>query len=65
MPSRVIRSFEYHEQSRELLIVFQSGQRYRYRDVPVETVMGFRAAFAKGAFFNENIRGRFAHDEEI
>ncbi len=38
MPSTVIRSFEYDEQSRTLLIVFQSGRRYRYMDVPAELV---------------------------
>jgi hypothetical protein len=64
MPSTVIRSYRYDEASRTLLIVFRSGRRYRYLDVPAETVEEMRAAFAKGAFFNARIRDRFAYEEE-
>ena len=64
MPSTVIRSFKYDEEAKALLIVFRSGRRYRYLDVPPETVTGLRAAFAKGQFFNIHIRGRFAHQEQ-
>jgi KTSC domain-containing protein len=63
MPSKVIRSFQYDDSSRMLLITFQSGRRYRYLDVPAETAQAMRAAFAKGEFFNAQIRGRFAHEE--
>ena len=65
MPSAVIRSFDYDEESQALLIVFQSGRRYRYLDVPIETATGLRAAFAKGEFFNAHIRGRFDYEEDI
>ena len=64
MPSAVIRSFRYDEASRTLLVVFQSGRRYRYMDVPAETADDMRAAFAKGEYFNSHIRGRFAYEEE-
>jgi hypothetical protein len=64
MPSTVIRSFQYEEASKTLLIVFQSGRRYRYVDVPAETVRAMRAAFAKGEFFNAHIRGRFAYEQD-
>ena len=64
MPSAVIRSFNYDEESRALLIVFQSGRRYRYLDVPSETAKELRGAFAKGEYFNAHIRGRFAYEEE-
>ena len=64
MPSTVIRSFEYDETSRTLLIVFQSGRRYRYLDVPAEVFEKMRTAFAKGVFFNTYIRERFAYREE-
>ena len=59
MPSAVIRSFQYDDETRVLLITFQSGRRYQYLDVPPETVKGLRSAFAKGEFFNAHIRGRF------
>jgi hypothetical protein len=65
MPSTVIRSFQYDEASRTLLIIFQSGRRYRYLNVPAETVKDMRAAFAKGEFFNAQIRGRFAYKQEL
>jgi hypothetical protein len=64
MPSAVIRSFHYDDASATLLIVFQSGRRYRYLDVPPETAKKLRAAFAKGEFFNAEIRGRFAFEQE-
>jgi hypothetical protein len=59
MPSSVVRSFKYDASHRELLICFQSGRRYIYRDVPSETYQAMKAAFAKGEFFNAEIRGRF------
>ncbi|HET9395405.1 MAG TPA: KTSC domain-containing protein [Nitrospiraceae bacterium] len=64
MPSTVIRTFTYDEASRSLVIVFQSGRRYRYLDVPPETMKQMRAAFAKGVFFNQQIRDRFTYTEE-
>ncbi|HKQ12824.1 MAG TPA: KTSC domain-containing protein [Steroidobacteraceae bacterium] len=64
MPSAVIRSFEYDETSRTLLITFQSGRRYRYLDVPPEIFEAMRTALAKGVFFNAHIRERFAYREE-
>jgi hypothetical protein len=64
MPSAVIRSFQYDEASKTLLIAFQSGRRYTYLEVPAEIHQGLRAAFAKGAFFNTHIRDRYDYREE-
>jgi hypothetical protein len=64
MPSAVIRSFQYDEAAKTLLIVFQSGRRYRYLDVPPQTFRDMRAAFAKGPYFNAHIRDRFAYQDE-
>jgi hypothetical protein len=64
VPSSLIRSFQYDEASRILLIIFQSGRRYRYLDVPAETYKGLRAAFAKGTFFNAHIRDRFSYTQD-
>ena len=63
MPSAVIRSFGYDEESRTLLVVFRSGRRYHYLDVPAKVVKELRAAFAKGEFFNAHIRGRYVYRE--
>jgi hypothetical protein len=59
VPSSVIRYFDYDATRRELLICFQSGRRYVYRDVPEDTYRAMTVAFAKGEFFNAAIRGRF------
>ena len=60
MPSSVIRAFRYDASRRELLIVFQSGRRYVYQRVPEGTYKAMMAAFAKGEFFNAEIRGRYS-----
>lgn len=59
MPSSVIRSFEYDAARKELLVMFRSGRRYLYEDVPEETHAAMRKSFSKGEFFNEHIRERF------
>ena len=59
MPSSVIRSFEYRPDRRELDVLFTTGRRYVYREVPPEAADAFRAAFAKGRHFNARIRGRY------
>lgn len=60
MPSTVIQSFEYHANRRELLVVFRSGRRYIYEDVPEDIHQGMRRSFSKGEYFNEHIRDRYA-----
>jgi hypothetical protein len=61
MPSSVIRSFSYDASRQELLIHFQSGRRYVYQDVPAATYLAMKEAFAKGEFFNSEIRGRYRY----
>ena len=59
MPSTVIRRFDYHPETRELEILFTTGRRYLYSEVPEEAVRRFRAAFSKGSHFNRYIRDRY------
>ena len=59
MPSTVIAGFEYDARTERLVVTFVTGRIYEYVDVPVETYRGFRSAFAKGRFFNEQIRDRY------
>lgn len=59
MPSTVIRFYSYNAKSRALTIVFQSGRRYRYEDVPPAIYEAMNAAPSKGEFFNEHIRDKF------
>jgi lysyl-tRNA synthetase class 2 len=60
MPSSVIRFYRYDPARQELLVVFQSGLKYSYSDVPAEIHDGLNAAFSKGEFFNQHIRDRYA-----
>ena len=64
MPSTVIRSFNYDADSRRLLVVFQSGRRYTYQDVPAETYIAMTRSFSKGEFFNTHIRDNFSFVRE-
>ena len=59
MPSSVIRHFWYDPSHHKMDVVFTSGVRYTYHDVPEETYRQMRAAFSKGEFFNQHIRDRF------
>ena len=59
MPSTVIRRFDYRPSLKALDVEFVSGRRYRYADVPEQVAAAFRAAFAKGRFFNARIRDRY------
>jgi lysyl-tRNA synthetase class 2 len=64
MPSSVIRTFSYDPSQRRLDVVFTSGRRYIYQDVPAEVFESMRAAFSKGEFFNRHIRDRFRYTRE-
>jgi hypothetical protein len=64
MPSSVIRSYRYDPVQHRLELVFVSGRRYRYHNVPEETYRGMRQAFSKGEFFNAHVRDQFRHTRE-
>jgi hypothetical protein len=64
MPSTVIRSFSYDADNQKLLIVFQSGRRYTYQDVPPETYAAMMSSVSKGEFFNTHIREHFTFVRE-
>lgn len=63
MPSTVIRQFDYRPELRELHVLFTTGRRYIYHDVPAGAAEAFRGAFAKGVHFNRRIRGRYRFTE--
>ena len=63
MPSTVIREIAYRPDARELDVLFTTGRRYVFHDVPPEAAEGFRAARIKGRHFNARIRGRFRFSE--
>jgi lysyl-tRNA synthetase class 2 len=60
MPSTAIREFRYLPRERQLEIVFTTGRRYRYLEVPERIHAAMCQAFSKGEFFNNRIRDHFA-----
>ena len=65
MPSTVIRRFDYRPNSQELEVLFVTGRRYIYFQVPPDEVEAFRAAFSKGTYFNRHIRDRYRYRELV
>jgi len=63
VPSTIIREFTYHPAEQTLDVRFTTGRRYLYHQVPPEAAEGFRAAFAKGRFFNARIRNIYHYTE--
>jgi lysyl-tRNA synthetase class 2 len=59
MPSSVIRGLYYDPVDQHLDVIFVSGRRYRYHEVPEETYAAMRRAFSKGEFFNAHIRDQY------
>jgi lysyl-tRNA synthetase class 2 len=64
MPSSVIRHYWYDSEQKRLDLVFVSGRRYRYHDVPQETYRSMTRAYSKGEFFNAHIRDQYRHTRE-
>ena len=63
MPSTVIRKARYRPDDAVLDVLFTTGRRYLYHDVPPAEADRFAAAFSKGRYFNAHIRDRYAFTE--
>ena len=63
MPSTVIRKYDYDPAERELAVLFTTGRRYVYRDVPQWVFDEFASAFSKGRYFNAHIRDAYDYAE--
>ena len=63
MPSTVIKQAWYRPDEAVLDILFTTGRRYLYHDVPPGAAEALRAAFSKGRHFNARIRDRYAYTE--
>ena len=59
--SSAIRAVFYDRRRRRLRVLFLSGQRYAYEDVPGEVHHAFVVAESKGRFFQAEIRDRYAY----
>ena len=61
--STVIRGAWYQPHRRQLDLLFTSGRRYRYSEVPLGIARRFVDAPSKGRFYNAEIRNRFPCSE--
>ncbi|HEX8300177.1 KTSC domain-containing protein [Sphingomonas sp.] len=59
MPSTVIRKWSYDAEDQRLDVLFVSGKRYSYHEVPREIAEAMREAFSKGSYYNRHIRDHF------
>lgn len=64
MASSVIRGAWYVTDRQELDLLFTSGRRYIYSDVPPGIARAFAEAQSKGRFYNAEIRNRFPCREQ-
>ncbi|MES2371469.1 MAG: KTSC domain-containing protein [Bacteroidota bacterium] len=63
MPSTVIKSMSYDPARQRLRIVYISGTVYDYKKVPQAVYDEMKAAFSKGTFLNQHIKGQYAYDK--
>jgi len=63
MPSTAIKSIIYDPAARRMLVIFVTGRRYIYENVPPDVHAAFQLAPSKGGFFNAEIRDRYAFHE--
>jgi len=56
----VIHAAWYLPNRHQLDLMFGSGRRYRYANVPAHVARRFADALSKGRFYNSEIRNRFA-----
>ncbi len=61
MPSTVIESFHYNEESQTLRVHFLSGNVYDYHDVPEKVFEKMKRYKSKGTFLNRFIKGSFEY----
>ena len=60
--SSALQAAAYAENQALLYLLFQSGEVYRYFDVPLWQYREFLAAESKGRYFGSHIRGHFRYE---
>ena len=61
--SRMILGVRYNETSYELDIVFRTGERYRYKNVPKFVYEGLMNAESHGQFLHKKVLGRYKYEK--
>lgn len=62
MPSSVITSFHYDKNKSKLEILFVSGVKYIYSDVPVNIYEEMKGSRSKGTYFNQKIKEKYVFE---
>ena len=56
-----IKGSVYNRDTNELIIEFNSGKKYRYKDVPDTIAADLRRAKSQGIFFNKEIARKYKY----
>jgi hypothetical protein len=61
--SSAIARIHYEAPTRALTVIFTTGRRYVYDDVPPDVYQAFLDAESQGRYFNARIRDRYPYRE--
>lgn len=56
-----IKSSEYDTESKELVVEFNNGAKYKYENVPHQVYTKFRLAESQGKFFTTDIAKQYSY----
>ena len=56
-----IKSSEYDTESKELVVEFNNGAKYKYNNVPHQVYTKFRLAESQGKFFTTDIAKQYSY----
>ena len=59
MPSSVVAAFNYDATQHILNVVYVSGKKYAYKNVPELVYIEMKEALSKGTYLNQNIKGKY------
>lgn len=57
--SSLIKSVQWDDDSEQMLVTFNSGAEFVYKDVPYHIYKNFEGATSAGKYFAQNIKGRY------
>lgn len=60
--SRMILGVRYNEVTREMDIVFRTGEKYRYKKIPRSIYDGLMSADSAGQFMHKKILGHYDYE---
>jgi hypothetical protein len=62
LKSRMILGVRYNDKTYELDIVFRTGEKYRYKNVPQFIYDGLMSADSHGRYMHKRILGRYKYE---